>query len=239
MKVYLVDDESHALGMLKHYLGKMDNITIVGESLDPISAIEEINQLKPDLVFLDIQMPMISGIEMLPYLREKPMVVFCTAYDQHAVKAFELNALDYVLKPVNRERLETTLARARSQWETLEAFQQSQQGDDGLEKLVVSVLGKNHVIWLEEVMLFTKDGRYTGILTREGRELLANLTIGYLVAQIKDPRFFQINRSEMIQKRFVRSFEPGSHGTLSLMCTNDKVYQVSRRRVKAFKEWFL
>ncbi|CAM2009685.1 LytR/AlgR family response regulator transcription factor [Acanthopleuribacter pedis] len=238
MNVYLVDDEKHALGMMKHYLAKMPDVTVVGASEDPIRAIEEINTLKPDLVFLDIQMPILTGIELLPYLREKPMIVFCTAYDQHAIKAFELNALDYLLKPVNRDRLAASIARARSQWEVLEVFQDEQM-DGGLEKVVVSILGKSHVVWLEQAMVFTKDGRYTNILTLEGRELLANLTIGYLADHIKDPRFFQINRSEIIQKRFITAFEPGEHGTLTLMGANDKPYQVARRRVKDFKAWFL
>ena len=119
MKALVVDDESAARALLCRLLARRADVDVVGEASNGIEAIEKVNDLKPDLLFLDVQMPVLSGFDILPYLHEKPLIIFCTAHEEYAVRAFEANAVDYLLKPVAEERLGKCFEKLRGQSERL------------------------------------------------------------------------------------------------------------------------
>jgi two-component system LytT family response regulator len=114
LRVVLVDDEAPARSILREYLGAHHGVEIVGECANGFEAVKTISEQRPDLVFLDVQMPKLDGFEVLELLEPRPAVIFCTAYDEYALKAFEVHAVDYLLKPFGRERLTEALARARA-----------------------------------------------------------------------------------------------------------------------------
>ena len=112
IRIIIIDDETPAREIIKHYLQEVDSIEVVAECADGFSGLKTISQLKPDLVFLDIQMPRLTGIEMVEVLTEKPEIIFTTAYDQFALRAFELNAVDYLLKPFPKRRFLEAVKKA-------------------------------------------------------------------------------------------------------------------------------
>src|SRR2546426_9341257 len=114
IRVVIVDDEAPARALLREFLGAHPGIEIVGESMNGFEAVKHISELKPDLVFLDVQMPKLDGFEVLELLERPPVVVFVTAYDEYALKAFEVHAVDYVLKPIGRERLAEAIQQVRA-----------------------------------------------------------------------------------------------------------------------------
>lgn len=238
LRVFLVDDEPPARGMLRLCLDKIEGITIVGEAGNPFSAIDEINRLVPDLLFLDIEMPLLNGFDMLPYLTCEPMVIFCTAYEEFAIRAFEVNALDYVLKPVTPERLRGSLKRANT-WGRLRELKDESGKPRGLEKVMCTVGNQHVTVWAGNLRYLNKEDRYTLITTDEGKELLTRLSIGYLAEHLDETRFFQVNRSLIIHKSVVLSYKHLDSGNLEINVENGDVHTVSRRRAKAFKEWFL
>lgn len=237
MRVYLVDDEKPARGFLAHQLNKIEGIEIIGDSGCPLDAIEKINLLKPDLVFLDIEMPHLNGFEVLPYLACKPMIIFCTAYDAFAIKAFEVNALDYILKPVMLDRLKQSLQRAHNAWQKLENLHSTEGKPMGLQRLLCSVGAENKVVHLEQVCLIEKTGRYVSVQTHDQHEYLTDLTIDYIEQHLADPNFFRINRGLIVQRDHVVSFKKNPHGTLDVTPRFGETITVSRRRAKGFIDW--
>ena len=115
LKALIIDDEEPARDIMKHFLKDHEEIEIIGESADGFSGLKSIQELKPDLVFLDVQMPKLTGLELLDLLDQPPMIIFSTAYDHYAIKAFEMNAIDYLLKPYSRDRLLQAVQKAVTQ----------------------------------------------------------------------------------------------------------------------------
>ncbi len=237
MRVYLVDDEDHARGLLKRFLSANPEIDIVGEQGDPVAAIEEINRLRPDLVFLDIDMPALTGFEMLPYLKRKPLIIFLTAYDEYAIKAFEVNALDYVLKPPTPERLAESLSRAHDRWSALAELELGDPKPRGLTKIVCGQGSAYRVVWVKDVASFSKDGRYTVLVTRQQKQWFTDLTVDYLEKRLHNPLFFRINRGWIIHKELVSSFDGLPSGQLAVQLSDGQTLNVSRRRSRAFRDW--
>ncbi|CAM2067789.1 Response regulator [Sulfidibacter corallicola] len=237
MKVILVDDEPAARGLLRDQLEAFEDIEIVAEAKNGVEAIVQINDHAPDLVFLDIQMPVLDGFDILPYLKERPMIVFCTAFDQYALKAFEEQALDYLLKPVEDDRLDKCLKRVRREWAKIENLGKVVANERGLEKIVCQQNQVHLVVWLKDVALFRKEGRYTLAMGLNGSEYLTDLTIAHLAEEIKDPNFFQINRSVIIRKQIVRSFRVLGSGAGELTTADFGSFSLSRSRVVDFRAW--
>ncbi len=237
MKVIIVDDEPAARGLLRDQLEEFGDLEIVAEAKNGVDAIVQINDHKPDLVFLDIQMPVLDGFDVLPYLKERPIIVFCTAFDHYALKAFEENALDYLLKPIEEERLEKCLARVRKERNKIENLDQVLPDKHGLEKIVCHQNGVHMVVWLKDVDLFRKEGRYTLALGTNGSEYLTDLTIAHLADEITDPNFFQINRSVIIRKQIVKSYKVLASGAGELDTCRHGSFPLSRSRLVDFKSW--
>ncbi len=238
----LVDDEAPARARLRQLLGERADVTIVGEAEDGVQAIERIQALAPDVVFLDIQMPGCSGLEVVASLGPpRPAVVFCTAFDQYAVDAFELHAVDYLLKPVTRARLDAALARIIPPASSTGATASSAAESGGDETIDTALPGgpptrflarrgaRYLVVPLADVVAFSFDDGQTRLHTA-AEQLLMQPTLAQLQRRLDPARFFQISRSVVVHLEAVREAKPHTDGTGQLVLSNGTTVEVSRRR---------
>lgn len=238
LKALIVDDERPARERLRRLLQPFDDIVIAGEAEDGEAALQAIEELKPDVVFLDIQMPGCDGLEVAASIGSPgPRIVFCTAFDQYAVDAFELHAVDYLLKPVNRARLEKAVTRLREQ----------HVGDPGPARRAADAVGASgtghpqrfigkkgprfYVIPQDDVFYFSSEDGQTR-LTAEGQHYWMQPTLAELEARIDPERFFRISRSALVQLRHVREIVPGPGGHGDVRMADGAELSVSRRRFR-------
>ena len=239
MRMVIVDDEQIARRQLIRHLKAYRDIQVVGQAEGGLQAIEVINNTRPDLVFLDVEMPDISGFDLLPYLKVKPIIVFCSGYDRYALKAFETAATDYILKPVQPQRLAKTLDRVQQRLNQEHQETETLSPIKYLKKITCHENSKYHVLWIEEIVLFQKEGRYTQACLSTGEKKLNELSLDYLEQHLPEERFFRINRQTMIRKSWVKSVHSGVSGTGGLETVDGTCLSISRNRWKMFKPWFL
>ncbi len=237
MRTLLVDDEAAARGYLKDMLTAHPEIQVMAEARDGLEAIEKINRLRPDLVFLDVQMPVLDGFAVLPYLKHRPLIIFCTAFDQYALRAFEVSALDYLLKPPEPARLAKSLEKARDEWGKLERLGE-QVKPAGPRNIVVHKHNKYQVLWLRDIHMFIKEGRYTSAVVDDNQRFLTDLSLDKLAKDIVDPSFMRVSRSAIIRKEFISTFAVKSFGTGEIVTRIGERIAVSRGRLRDFKTWF-
>ncbi len=200
MKALIVDDEELARAVVREHLAAHSDVVVVAECANGFEAVKAAAQCKPDLVFLDIQMPKLDGFEVLELLEadgHRPAVVFVTAYDQHALRAFEAHAVDYLLKPFSRERFDAALAKARvlkdARPPAAQLGETARQGRP-LERLVVKDGAKVTVVPLARLDWVQAQDDYV-LLRTEGRNLLKQQTLASLESQLDPDRFIRIHRS--------------------------------------------
>jgi two-component system, LytTR family, response regulator len=224
MKALIVDDEALARRELRRLLKEHERVDIVGEASNIEEAFARVNELNPQLLFLDIQMPGGSGFDLLSRLEEPPQVIFTTAYDQHAVRAFEVSALDYLLKPIEPERLAAALLKVSSQ----------QRAADVLERVFVRDGSRCWFIPLREVRLISADGNYLKLSWGTLQPQLARpLTV---LEQRLDPAlFFRANRSQIINLDFIEAVEAGVGGRLHVQLRGGPEVEISRRQAQLFR----
>jgi two-component system LytT family response regulator len=205
IKTVIVEDEKLARDLVRDYLSKHDDFEIIGEYEDGFSGLKAINELKPDLVFLDIQMPKLTGFEMLEVLEHHPAIVFTTAYDQYAIKAFEHNALDYLLKPYSTERFGEALEKARErigagedQQSISNLIEQKDQQEDSIHRVVVKSRSKIHVIPVETIHYIEAQDDYVMIYTAESKHLKQK-TMKYFESHLPGEDFVRIHRSYIVR----------------------------------------
>lgn len=221
IKALIIEDEKPATDLLLHYLKSFPQIKILGTFSDGFSGLKAINEIRPQLVFLDIQMPKLTGLEILELLEYKPALIFTTAYDQYAVKAFEANAVDYLLKPFHNDRFNVAVNKAIERILQNENFQpviqstiQSlEQRPEKIERIAVRTGSKIQVIPTEQILYLEADGDYVKIHTKEGN-FLKEKTMRYFEASLTENKFVRIHRSyivnvDMIQK--VEYYDKESH----------------------------
>jgi two-component system LytT family response regulator len=231
MKAMIIDDEPLARRELGRLLLEFPWVEIVGEAGQIVEAAEKIETLTPELLFLDIQMPGGSGFDLLARLEHLPQVIFTTAHSEHAVRAFEVNALDYLLKPVEPERLAAALTRIKRAGDA-----QAPLAGAPLEQLFVRDGPRCWFIPLREVRLLIADGNYVRLLWGKLQPLLGRpLT---LLEQRLDPkRFFRANRSQIINLDFIESVEVGVNGRLHVQLRDGgPEVEISRRQARRFRE---
>jgi two-component system LytT family response regulator len=231
MKTMIIDDEPLARRELRRLLLEFAWVDIVGEAGEIVEAAEKIEALNPQLVFLDIQMPGGSGFDLLARLEHLPQVIFTTAHSEHAVRAFEVNALDYLLKPVEPERLAAALARIKRGDGTPASL-----AGAPLEQLFVRDGPRCWFIPLREVRLLSADGNYVRLLWGKLQPLLGRpLT---LLEQRLDPRhFFRANRSQIINLDFIEGVEVGVNGRLHVQLRDGgPEVEISRRQARRFRD---
>jgi two-component system LytT family response regulator len=229
MRVLVVDDEPLARRELRRLLGSVAGIEIVGEAGNIDDARAVIGEKSPDVVFLDIQMPGGTGFDLLSQLDRIPHVVFTTAYDQYAVKAFEFNALDYLLKPIEPERLAMALQKIQA------SIRQPAPGRDApLEQLFVRDGPRCWFVPLREVRLFSAEGNYVRMLWGSERPLLGR-SLAALEEKLDPQRYFRANRSQVVNLDFIESVELGDGGRLHVQLRDGPEIEVSRRQARLFK----
>jgi two-component system LytT family response regulator len=201
IKTVIVEDEKLARDLVRNYLVKHTDFEIIGEYEDGFSGLKAINEMKPDLVFLDIQMPKLTGFEMLEVLEHNPAIIFTTAYDQYALKAFEHNALDYLLKPYSQERFDEALLKARERIGTGEdrksinrLVEQRDRQEEAIHRVVVKSRSRIHVIPVERIIYLEAQDDYVMIYTPDSKHLKQK-TMKYFESHLPKDEFVRIHRS--------------------------------------------
>jgi two-component system LytT family response regulator len=203
----IVDDEKAARLLIREYLEPHSNIEITGECINGIDAVKMINEKQPDIAFLDIQMPGLNGFQVLQQLEQVPQIIFTTAYDQYAIQAFDLNAVDYLLKPYTRERFDRSLAKLlkNDSLERMKALVNSTPVTPGFypEKIFVEVGSRLQSVAVSDIIYLKAEKDYTQIIT-PARSYLSSYGIGTLELKLNPEAFIRVHRSYIININAVR-----------------------------------
>jgi two-component system LytT family response regulator len=203
LRVAIVDDEDLARAILREYLAGHPDVEIVAECANGFEAVKAVGECRPDLLFLDIQMPKLNGFEVMELIEPAPPVIFTTAYDRYALRAFEVHAVDYLLKPFSAQRLAQALELARQKSgqadpaPVAELLQDVRKHNKPLERILIRDGSKVHVIPVEKIDYFEAQDDYVGIKTG-GKEHLKQETLGNLEELLDQGRFIRIHRSYIL-----------------------------------------
>ncbi len=232
-KCYIVDDEILAIQELATLLKPYPQLQVIGSSDRASKAIEEINQLKPDLIFLDINMPGMNGFDLLEKLDESPEVIFVTAYDEFALKAFEVNALDYILKPINPDRLGDAVVRINK---NLPSQQPANSEKLSLEKKIFIKDGERcYFVPVKDIFLFESEGNYVKVYFNDKKPLL-HKSLTYMENRLPEENFFRANRQFVFNLDFVVKIEPYFNSTLLITLKSGHKIDLSQRQSVKFRE---
>jgi len=238
MKAIIIDDERLARIELKKLLQDFPEVEVIDEAANAEEGIAKIESQSPDLIFLDIQMPGKSGFEMLSQLERAPEVIFTTAYDEFAIKAFEVNALDYLLKPIEPKRLADAIQKLQ--------LIESKESRPGTENFNNSILTENDQVFvkdgercwfvkLTEIRLFESVGNYAKIFFGPNKPLILK-SLNALEERLDEKSFFRANRKHIVNLRMIEKIEPYFNGGLLLELKGGEKIEVSRRQTVKFKE---
>lgn len=238
----IIDDEQLARELLKEYISNTPELNIIGEADKGKEAVELIDKLKPDLIFLDVQMPGMTGFDVLDDIEHDPFVIFTTAYDQYAIKAFEKNAVDYLLKPLDQERFKQAIDRAVSRMN----LEQNNMGE-----LLRSIKTDNKTSYdshifvqksekllnlpVEEIMFLEASGDYT-ILTTKNDQFVSSSGIGKLEEILNPDTFIRVHRSTIININYLKEIEKHFNGGMIVKMQTGKSFPVSRTYAKVIRK---
>lgn len=232
MRALIVDDTRLARQELQFLLKKVKDVAVAGEAKNADEAKSMIESMKPDLIFLDIQMPGKDGFELLESLDEVPQVIFTTAYSEYAMKAFEYNALDYLKKPVTEDRLMLALERVKEKIaENIET--KKVLGEES--QVFVKDGEKCWFVPLREVRIFEIWDNYTRIYFKDQKPMIPK-TLQYMESRLDTSVFFRANRQQIINLKWIEKIEPWFSGTIKLYLKDGTEVEVSRRQTARFKE---
>jgi two-component system, LytTR family, response regulator len=214
MKVIIIDDEPLARSIIREYLQFHTELELVAECNDGFEGVKAIVQHQPDLIFLDIQMPKINGFEMLELIEEPPAVIFTTAFDEYAIKAFESHAVDYLLKPFSRDRFEKAISKWQQKGKNITGKDQLGPLLDSVanspaeqHRVVVKLSGKIRIIPVEDIHYLEAADDYVKIHTREGG-FLKNKTMGHFENILNKNQFVRTHRSYMVNISEITRIDP-------------------------------
>lgn len=239
IRALVVDDEPLARAMIREMLESDSEVEIVGECTNGRDAVEAIKSSAPDIVFLDIQMPEVGGFDVLESLdpNASPYVIFVTAYDQYAVRAFEVHALDYLLKPFDRERFEVAWRRAKTQikldrtsrrdQDIITLLEELKAGPRYLERLVIKNGGRVFFLHVQDVHCIEAEGNYVRVYDNQKGYLLRE-TISSLEEQLDPKQFLRIHRSAIVKIDRIKEMQPWFHGEYRIIMENGKQLALSR-----------
>lgn len=240
MRALVIDDERLARKELINLLSQYDQVEVVGEANNVDDAKEKIEALSPDVVFLDIQMPEKTGFDLLEELDNVPHVVFTTAYDEYALKAFQVNALDYLLKPIEPKRLNEAIERLFKKLN--EAPERSEEGDGFSSKKLTlddQVFVKDGdrcwFVKLSNVRLFESDGNYIKVYFDNNKPMI-HKSLNALDERLDEKSFFRASRKHIINLSWVEAIEPWFNGGLVVTLKGGDRIEVSRRQAARFKD---
>ena len=238
IKCLIIDDERLARQELRRILENHKNIEILDECGDAEDAITKIEELKPDLIFLDIQMPGKNGFEVLEEIIYTPEVIFVTAYDEFALKAFEVSALDYILKPVEENRFEESLKRViqkiKEKREDADASLPSEQLGEN-DQVFVKDGDKCWFVELGTIRLFESEGNYVRVYFDNNKPLILK-SLNNLDKKLSDKLFFRANRKHIINLKWIDKIETWFNGGLLVILKDDKKIEISRRQAVKLKD---
>jgi two-component system, LytTR family, response regulator len=240
VKTLLIDDERLAREELKIQLRQFDEIDIIGEAKNGEEAIAMIKELKPELIFLDINMPGINGFELIKQLDEIPKVIFVTAYDEFALKAFEVDALDYILKPVDPTRLQEAIHKLNQKEDDFSSqFEGQINRKDRQLTLSDSVFIKDgEKCWfveLNKIRMLESDGNYVKVYFDTFRPLVLR-SLNSFEERLDPEFFFRANRKFIINLKWINSIENWFNGGLLIELKDGEKIEISRRQAIRFKE---
>jgi len=241
-RTLIIDDERLAREELKSLLKEFNEIEIIGEAQNGEEGIQKVKDLNPDLIFLDVSMPEMTGFEMLKQLGDIPNVIFVTAYDQYALKAFEVNALDYVLKPVETERLEDAIKKLKERedndFESENTLNHRKDRQLTIEdRVFVKDNEKCYFVRLGDIRMLESDGNYVKVYFGESRPLILR-SLNSFEEKLDPEVFFRANRKFIVNLQFVQKVENWFNGGFQFeLASGDKI-EVSRRQAIRFKEHF-
>ena len=240
----IVDDEKLARDLLMEFLEPYPEIEVLAQCSKGSEAIEKIEELKPKLIFLDVQMPGMNGFDVLEALEHKPFVIFTTAYDQYAIQAFDSNAIDYLLKPLDEERFRLAIKRAtdriKAEDNNVDELLKSLQGAEGegskySTHLFVQKSEKLLNLEVNDIMHLEASGDYT-ILTTKADQFLSSSGIGKLEEKLDPDKFIRIHRSTIINLNYLKEIEKHFNGGLIVKMENGKTFPVSRTYAKQIRK---
>ncbi len=237
IKAIIIDDERLARNELKKLLQDHSDIEVIEEAANVDDGIEKIETLNPDLIFLDIQMPGKTGFDLLAEVEKAPKVIFTTAYDEYAIKAFEVNALDYLLKPIEPKRLADAIQKLQA-----EIFKEN-VGINGMNRGPLTEFDQVFVkdgercwfVKLGEIRLFESVGNYAKVFFGTNKPLILK-SLNSLEERLDDRMFFRANRKHIINLRWIEKIEPYFNGGLLVDLKGGEKIEVSRRQTVKFKE---
>jgi len=237
IKAIIIDDERLARNELKKLLLEHPEVTIIEEAAKATEGIEKIESFNPDLIFLDIQMPGKTGFDLLSELERAPKVIFTTAYDEYAFKAFEVNALDYLLKPIEPKRLSDAIHKVQAE------LAKEQLGLQGANKGPLTDMDQVFVkdgercwfVKLSEVRLFESVGNYAKVFFGTNKPLVLK-SLNALEERLDERIFFRANRKHIINVKWIEKIEPYFNGGLLVELKGGEKIEVSRRQTVKFKE---
>ena len=236
MRALIVDDERLARKELSSLLSDFQKVEVIGEAINVDDAFQKVQELKPDLLFLDIQMPGKSGFDLLEMLDSVPQVIFTTAYDEYALRAFDVNALDYLLKPIQKERLKESLNKLmeRKADRTQDALaKNSKLGVT--DQVFVKDGDRCWFVKLSEVRLFESEGNYIKVYFADHRPMI-HKSLNALDEKLDDRSFFRASRKHIINLSWIEKIEPWFNGGLMVQLKGGQNIEVSRRQAARFKD---
>ena len=242
LKVIIIDDEKLARDLIRSFLSNYENMEVVAECENGFEGIKSINEHKPDLIFLDIQMPKLNGFEMLELIDENLNIIFSTAYDQYALKAFEVNAVDYLLKPFSRERFDEAVKRVIERIEKAESTSTNPKElannfvtkDEILKRIVVKKNQKIEIIPVDQIQYLEAQDDYVKIVTKDGSSLKQN-RMKFFEEHLPDS-FVRIHRSYLVNLNFVKQIDLIAKDSHAVLLKDGKQLPVSKSGYAKLKE---
>ena len=243
IKIVIIDDEAPAREIIKHYLKEVDSIEVIAECSDGFSGLKTVSVMKPDLIFLDIQMPRLTGIEMVEVLTEKPEIIFTTAYDQYAIRAFELNAVDYLMKPYQKIRFLDAVNKAIEKIRSgkgnkvpaNELLVKKPETSSPVNRIVVRKGNSLNLIPVEQIRYVEAQYDYVMIYHTTGKALKQQ-TMKFYEENLPKDDFVRIHRSYIVKVEEIKRIEPyGKDNHIAILHSDDRL-PVSRAGYKHLKE---
>jgi two-component system LytT family response regulator len=241
IRTIIIDDEEPARVLVRKFLEDFSEIEVLGECADGFAAVKSINEYNPDLIFLDVQMPKLSGFELLEIIEHKPQVIFTTAYDSYAIKAFDENAVDYLLKPFSRERFADAVRKVMERISTqteqnyTEVIALAEDKTEILQRIAVKSGSKIEVIAVSDIVYLESEGDYVMIHTKTGK-FLKEKTMKYFEQHLDPDTFIRTHRSSIININEISRIELFEKESYIIKLKNGDQVKASNSGYKALKD---
>lgn len=243
LRVIIVEDEKPARELVKAYLKDFDNLELIEECADGFCGVKAINNSKPDLIFLDIQMPKLSGFEMLELIDEMPEIIFTTAFDQYAIKAFEHSATDYLMKPFSRQRFKEAIDKVfarfdqnKKQPEKIGKLSETiKKNTETIERMFIKTGNKIDMVNVKDIIQIIAQDDYVEVVTTN-KKYLKKETMNYLEGVLPPTVFSRIHRSHIININHINKIEKYGKESYVVILKDGGNVNISKSRIKGLKE---